>query len=33
LYAAAAVDADEALQFFNDNFQAASISMRSVVWG
>jgi 4,5-DOPA dioxygenase extradiol len=33
LYAAAAVDADEAPRFFNDNFQAASISMRSVVWG
>jgi 4,5-DOPA dioxygenase extradiol len=33
LYAAAAVDADEPVQFFNTGFQAASIAMRSVVWG
>ena len=33
LYAAGTVDANEAPHFFNTNFQAASISMRSVVWG
>jgi 4,5-DOPA dioxygenase extradiol len=33
LYAAAAVNADEAPQFFNTGFQAGSISMRSVIWG
>ena len=33
LYAAGAVAPDEAPRFFNDGFQAASISMRSVVWG
>ena len=33
LYAAGAVEPDEAPRFFNDRFQAASISMRSVVWG
>lgn len=33
LYAAGAADAREAPQFFNAKFQAASISMRSVVWG
>ena len=33
LYAAGAADAQEAPRFFNDSFQAASISMRSVVWG
>lgn len=33
LYAAGAVDANEVPQFFNTSFQAASISMRSVVWG
>jgi len=34
LYAAGAVDAGkEAPRFFNTSFQAASISMRSVVWG
>lgn len=33
LYAAAAADADELPRFFSANFQAASISMRSVVWG
>ena len=33
LYAAGAVDGDEAPAFFNTNFQAASISMRSVIWG
>lgn len=33
LYAAGAVDAKEAPRFFNTSFQAASISMRSVVWG
>lgn len=33
LYAAGAIDADEAPTFFNTSFQAGSISMRSVVWG
>jgi 4,5-DOPA dioxygenase extradiol len=33
LYCAGAVDAAEAPQFFNHSFQAASISMRSVIWG
>ncbi|MCJ0763648.1 4,5-DOPA dioxygenase extradiol [Variovorax terrae] len=33
LHAAGAVDAKEAPRFFNNLFQAASISMRSVVWG
>ncbi len=33
LYTAGAVDADEAPRFFNTSFQAASISMRSAVWG
>lgn len=33
LYAAAAADDDESPQFFNTGFQAASISMRSVIWG
>jgi len=33
LYSAGAVAPDEAPRFFNDRFQAASISMRSVVWG
>lgn len=33
LYAAAAADADELPRFFSADFQAASISMRSVVWG
>jgi len=33
LYAAGAAGANEAPRFFNDSFQAASISMRSVVWG
>ncbi|MGO4391556.1 4,5-DOPA dioxygenase extradiol [Variovorax sp. M-6] len=33
LYAAGAVDAKEAPRFFNADFQSASISMRSVVWG
>lgn len=32
LYCAGAVAADEAPQFFNASFQAASISMRSVLW-
>ncbi len=32
LYCAGAVAADEAPQFFNTSFQAASISMRSVLW-
>lgn len=32
LYAAGAVDANELPQFFNTSFQAASISMRSVIW-
>lgn len=33
LYAAGAVDPKEPLRFFNTNYQAASISMRSAVWG
>ncbi len=33
LYAAGAVDAAEPVRFFNADFQAASISMRSVIWG
>lgn len=33
LYAAGAVDKDEKPIFFNTGFQAASISMRSVIWG
>jgi 4,5-DOPA dioxygenase extradiol len=33
LYAAGAVDANESPAFFNTSFQAASISMRSVIWG
>jgi 4,5-DOPA dioxygenase extradiol len=33
LHAAGAVDATEMPRFFNANFQSASISMRSVVWG
>jgi 4,5-DOPA dioxygenase extradiol len=33
LYAAGAVDPTEPLRFFNTAFQAASISMRSAVWG
>lgn len=33
LYAAGAAAADEAPTFFNEGFQAASISMRSAVWG
>lgn len=33
LYAAGAVDAKESMRFFNSSYQAASISMRSVVWG
>ncbi len=33
LHAAGAVGADEAPRFFNEDFQLASISMRSVVWG
>lgn len=33
LYAAGAVDGKEPMRFFNTNFQAASISMRSVIWG
>jgi 4,5-DOPA dioxygenase extradiol len=32
LYAAGAVQAGEAPQFFNTTFQGASISMRSVIW-
>lgn len=32
LYCVGAVDADETPQFFNTSFQAASISMRSVLW-
>ena len=33
LYAAGAVDGNEPMRFFNTNFQNASISMRSAVWG
>lgn len=33
LYTAGAVRADEEPGFFNDGFQGASISMRSVIWG
>jgi 4,5-DOPA dioxygenase extradiol len=33
LYAAGAVEAREPMRFFNTNFQGASISMRSMVWG
>lgn len=33
LYTAGAVEANEAPRFFNESFQAASIAMRSVVWG
>jgi 4,5-DOPA dioxygenase extradiol len=33
LYAAGAVEEGEAPRFFNEGFQIASISMRSVVWG
>lgn len=33
LYAAGAADASEPVKFFNEGFQAASISMRSVMWG
>jgi len=33
LHAAGAADPKEPVRFFNTNYQAASISMRSVVWG
>ena len=33
LHAAGAADPQEPVRFFNTNYQAASISMRSVVWG
>jgi 4,5-DOPA dioxygenase extradiol len=33
LYAAGAVEAGDAPRFFNDRLRAASISMRSVLWG
>ena len=33
LHAAGAAEATEMPRFFNTNFQSASISMRSVVWG
>lgn len=33
LYAAGAVHADERPRYFNEDFQGASIAMRSVVWG
>lgn len=33
LYAAGAVHEEEAPRFFNEGFQIASISMRSVIWG
>jgi len=32
LYAAGAADAQDEVTFFNTTFQAAAISMRSVVW-
>ena len=31
--AAGAADAKDPVRFFNANYQSASISMRSVVWG
>lgn len=33
LHAAGAVEPGEKMRFFNDRFQAGSISMRSVIWG
>ncbi|MCA0212403.1 MAG: 4,5-DOPA dioxygenase extradiol [Proteobacteria bacterium] len=33
LHAAGAADAKDPIRFFNANYQSASISMRSVVWG
>ncbi|MNZ96204.1 LigB family dioxygenase [compost metagenome] len=33
LYAAGAVHGDEAPRYFNDDYQGASIAMRSVIWG
>jgi 4,5-DOPA dioxygenase extradiol len=33
LYAAGAADPGESVTFFNEGFQGASISMRSVIWG
>lgn len=33
LYAAGAADPSEPVRFFNERFQALSISMRSVIWG
>jgi len=33
LYAAGAVDGRESMKFFNTNFDLASISMRSMIWG
>jgi 4,5-DOPA dioxygenase extradiol len=33
LYAAAAADAQEPVEFFNEGYQLASIAMRSVIWG
>jgi 4,5-DOPA dioxygenase extradiol len=33
LHAAGAADAKDSVRFFNANYQSASISMRSVVWG
>jgi 4,5-DOPA dioxygenase extradiol len=33
LYAAGAADSGEPVTFFNADFQAASISMRSMIWG
>jgi 4,5-DOPA dioxygenase extradiol len=33
LYAAGAADAKEPMKFFNTSYQAASISMRSAIWG
>ncbi len=33
LSAAGPADAGESVRFFNDSFQGASISMRSLIWG
>ena len=33
LYAAGAADPGESVRFFNESYQGASISMRSIVWG
>jgi 4,5-DOPA dioxygenase extradiol len=33
LHAAGAAEPGEKMRFFNERFQSASISMRSVIWG